>query len=123
MKLGVAAFVRWAYRSKTAQTSATPTHAAMLGLRVVAFEPLQARRSLCPFRRQSLRCVLLRVGKVRKLQMNVEKLRQSIEKNNAASIVRVMPFAVGSSDREVTMQIDSISNSGNGEVPRDHTAR
>ena len=38
--------------------------AAMLGLRVVAFEPLQARRSLCPFRRQSLRCVLLRVGKV-----------------------------------------------------------
>jgi hypothetical protein len=55
--------------------------------------------------------------------MNVDKLRQSIEKNNAASIVRVMPFAVGSSDREVTMQIDSISNSGNGEVPRDHTAR
>ena len=49
--------------------------------------------------------------------MNVEKLRQSIEKNNAASIVRVMPFAVGSSDREVEMQIDSISNSGNGEVP------
>ena len=39
--------------------------AAMLGLRVVAFEPLQARRSLCPFRRQSLRCVLLRVGKGR----------------------------------------------------------
>jgi hypothetical protein len=34
LKLGVAAFVRWAYRSKTAQTPATPTHAAMLGLRI-----------------------------------------------------------------------------------------
>jgi FkbM family methyltransferase len=50
------------------------------------------------------------------VQVNIDLLTKSIERNRLSSLVRLLPFAVGSAEGLVSMQVDPVSNSGNGEI-------
>ena len=50
------------------------------------------------------------------VQVNIAKLTKSIQSNNVENLVRLLPFAVGSSDGVVALQVDPVSNAGNGEI-------